>query len=109
MKSLVSYVYIYISSSSTVFLTTAHFFLSLFSRDQLGRFFTILESPSLIDETTGLSFSPDGKHMYIAYQENGLLYDVTREDGLAFNAKSLDVKYHNSISTRRLNSQWIGL
>jgi len=45
---------------------------------------------------------------YCAFQENGILYDITREDGLSFNAKSLDVKYH-SVSTRRLNSQWIGL
>lgn len=78
------------------------------ARDEFGRFFTILESPFFLDETTGLSFSPDGKHMYIAYQENGVLFDVTREDGLAFDAKSLDVKYHHSISSRRLNSQWIG-
>lgn len=47
--------------------------------------------------------------MYIAYQETGILYDVTREDGLAFDAKSLDIKYHRSISSRRLNSQWIGM
>ena len=79
------------------------------ARDELGRFFTILESPTLTDETTGLSFSPDRKHLYVAYQDSGILFDVTREDGLAFNAKSLDVKYHNSMSTRRLNSQWIGL
>jgi len=79
------------------------------SRDEFGRFFTILESPYLEDETTGLSFSPDGKHMYIAYQENGILFDVTREDGRSFDAKSLDVKYHNSISSRRLNTQWVGM
>jgi len=79
------------------------------ARDELGRFFTILESPFFNDETTGLSFSPNAKHMYIAYQETGILYDVTREDGLAFDAKSLDVKYHRSISSRRLNSQWIGM
>lgn len=78
------------------------------SRDEFGRFFTILESPTLEDETTGLSFSSDRKHMYVAYQHNGLLFDVTREDGLAFDAKTLDVKYHNSMS-RRLNSQWIGM
>jgi len=78
------------------------------ARDEFGRFFTIFESPVLADETTGLSFSPDGKHMYCAFQENGILYDITREDDLSFNAKSLDVKYH-SVSTRRLNSQWIGL
>jgi hypothetical protein len=78
------------------------------ARDELGRFFTIFESPVLSDETTGLSFSPDGKHMYCAFQVNGVLYDITRSDGLSFNAKSLDVKYH-SVSNRRLNSQWIGL
>mmetsp|Transcript_9601 Transcript_9601/g.23922 ORF Transcript_9601/g.23922 Transcript_9601/m.23922 type:complete len:195 (-) Transcript_9601:1307-1891(-) len=79
------------------------------ARDEFGRFFTILESPTLTDETTGLSFSSDRKHMYVAYQHNGLLFDVTREDGLAFDAKTLDVKYHNSMLSRRLNSQWIGM
>jgi hypothetical protein len=78
------------------------------ARDELGRFFTIFESPVFSDETTGLSFSPDEKHMYCAFQVNGILYDITRSDGLSFNAKSLDVKYH-SVSNRRLNSQWIGL
>ena len=78
------------------------------ARDELGRFFTIFESPVFSDETTGLSFSPDGKHMYCAFQVNGILYDITRSDGLSFDAKSLDVKYH-SVSTRQLNSQWIRL
>lgn len=77
------------------------------ARDEQGRFFTILESPNLLDETSGLSFSPNGKYMYIAWQENGMLYEVKREDGLSFNAQSLNVKYHN-VGTRRLSSQWIG-
>lgn len=64
------------------------------ARDDQGRFFTILESPIYMDETTGLSFSPNGKHMYVAYQGNGLLFDVWREDGLPFDAKTLNVKYH---------------
>lgn len=63
-------------------------------RDGTGLFFTLLESPNYIDETTGLSFSPDAKHLYVAWQKNGLLFDVTREDGLPFYAKSLNVKYH---------------
>ncbi|CAB9522525.1 osmC-like protein [Seminavis robusta] len=63
-------------------------------RSSDGRFFTILEGPDYKDETSGLAFSPDGKHMYIAYQENGILLDVTREDGLPFHARSLNVKYH---------------
>jgi hypothetical protein len=76
------------------------------ARDTEGRFFTILESPEYLDETTGLSFSPDGKHLYFAYQENGLLFDVWREDGLPFNAQSLNVKYHN-VANRRLSRQWV--
>mmetsp|Transcript_24593 Transcript_24593/g.43656 ORF Transcript_24593/g.43656 Transcript_24593/m.43656 type:complete len:661 (+) Transcript_24593:122-2104(+) len=78
------------------------------ARDEQGRFFTILESPVYLSETTGLSFSPDGKHMYIAYQEDGMLYDVWREDGLPFDAQSLNVKYHN-VGTRRLSHQWVTL
>ena len=64
------------------------------ARDQDGRFFTILESPVYIDETTGLAFSPNGEHMYVAYQANGILFDVWRKDGLPFQARTLNVKYH---------------
>ncbi|CAB9504928.1 osmC-like protein [Seminavis robusta] len=63
-------------------------------RDATGLFFTVLESPIYNDETTGLAFSPCFKHMYVAYQQNGLLFDVTRQDGLPFYARSLNVKYH---------------
>jgi hypothetical protein len=64
-------------------------------RNEDGNFYTILESPTYIDETTGLAFDPSGKHMYLAYQENGLLFDVTRRDGLPFYGTTLNVKYHN--------------
>lgn len=63
-------------------------------RDSDGNFFTILESPIYKDETSGLAFSPNAKHMYIAFQENGILLDVTRLDGLTFHATTLNVKYH---------------
>lgn len=59
-----------------------------------GKFMTILESVNHSDETTGLSFSPNGKFMYFAYQEEGVLFEVKREDGLPFNAEVLDVRYH---------------
>ena len=95
----------FISICDTSFLTFGFFVFR--SRDELGRFFTILESPVLTDETTGLSISPDKKHMYVAYQDNGLLFDITRQDGLTFDAQTLDVKYHSTSSSRRLNSQWI--
>jgi hypothetical protein len=64
-------------------------------RDVEGNYYTIFESYVYFDETTGLSFSPDSKHMYIAYQKNGLLFDIQRIDGYPFNAKTLSVKYHN--------------
>lgn len=64
-------------------------------RNALGDFFTILEGPGYIDETTGLTFSPDEKHLYVAIQKNGILFDVTRKDQLAFQGKTLNVKYHN--------------
>ena len=70
------------------------------ARDEQGRYFTILEGPSYIDETTGLSFSPDGRHLYVAYQKNGLVFDVWREDGLSFGSKTLNVKYHRSRSSQ---------
>jgi secreted PhoX family phosphatase len=64
------------------------------ARDTNGWFFTILESAELNDETTGLDFSPDGKHLYVSFQEVGLIYDITREDGLPFHGRTLDVRYH---------------
>jgi len=66
------------------------------ARDGSGKFFTILESPVYSDETTGLAFSPSNMHMYIAYQDNGTLFEITRDDGLPFHAKSLNVKYHQA-------------
>jgi hypothetical protein len=71
------------------------------ARDANGWFFTILESPDWVGETSGLSFSPDGKHMYFSYQWQGLIYDVWREDGLPFYGKTLDVQYHGNLNTRR--------
>ena len=64
------------------------------ARDDWGRYYTILESENWRDETTGLAFSPDGKHVYVSYQNRGLLFDVWRLDGQPFHAKKLGVKYH---------------
>jgi hypothetical protein len=64
------------------------------ARDENGWFFTILEADTFSDETTGLAFSPDGKHMYVSFQHNGMIFDIWREDGLPFHGKTLNVKYH---------------
>jgi secreted PhoX family phosphatase len=67
------------------------------ARDMNGNYYTILESATNDGiETTGLSFSPDHKSMYIAFQKLGLLFSVSRNDGLPFDGRSLNVKYHNS-------------
>lgn len=72
------------------------------ARDMKGRYFTILESITEIvdiDETTGLAFSPDRRHLYFALQKNGNVFDIWREDGHPFGGMHLDIKYHAS-STR---------
>ncbi|CAB9505601.1 osmC-like protein [Seminavis robusta] len=65
-------------------------------RNPGGKFVTIFESPVYKTECAGLSFSPNGKHMYIAYQDQGIMLDVYRRDGLPFHAKSLNIKYHKN-------------
>jgi secreted PhoX family phosphatase len=45
-------------------------------------------------ETTGLSFSPDGRFMYVAYQDDGALFTLWRKDGKPFHESHLDLKYH---------------
>jgi len=64
------------------------------ARDSKGHFFTVLEGIEG-DESTGLAFSPDGKHLYFAMQDAGLIYDVTRNDGLAFHGTTVNIKYHS--------------
>jgi hypothetical protein len=66
------------------------------ARDKYGNFHTVFESLTYKDETTGLSFSPNGQFMYIAYQQTGLLFALWRSDGYAFHAAHLDIKYHQS-------------
>ncbi|CAJ1944625.1 unnamed protein product [Cylindrotheca closterium] len=65
------------------------------ARDHEGKFYTVLESEIFDDETTGLSFSPDGRFMYIAYQSSGLLYAVWRNDGHPFHHEHSNVSYHD--------------
>lgn len=69
------------------------------ARDVNGWFYTILESSMYGRETSGLAFSPDGKHMYFSYQSAGIIVDVWRDDGLPFYGKSLDVHYHEKPDT----------
>ena len=63
-------------------------------RNELGHFFTLFEATDYEDETTGLAFSPDGRHLYVAYQDTGILFDITRTDLQPFQAQTLNLKYH---------------
>lgn len=64
------------------------------ARNQNGWYFTVLEADTFNDQTTGLAFSPDSKHMYVSFQHAGMIFDIWREDGLAFDGQTLDVRYH---------------
>lgn len=64
------------------------------ARDKDGTFYTILDGPAYNTETTGLAFSPNHLHMYVVFQGGGHTFDITRDDGRAFTAQSLDIKYH---------------
>jgi hypothetical protein len=66
------------------------------ARDEHARFYTIMESPVYPGETTGLSLSPDGRFMYVAYQDVGKLFCLWRRDGQPFGAEHLDVKFHEA-------------
>ena len=69
-------------------LSTVH------ARDIDGKFYQVIDGGNWDSETSGLAFSPDNKHMYVSYQSNGLIFDITREDGYPFGAHRLDIKYH---------------
>ena len=72
------------------------------ARDNTGKFYTILDAfPHYQSETTGLSFSPDNRHMYVSLQGGsgrhpGVIFDIYRLDGHPFGGKTLDIKYHAS-------------
>lgn len=63
-------------------------------RMSTGEFFTIVEGTDFSTETTGLTFSPDNKHMYFAMQGPSAIFDVWRTDGYPFNGAVVDTKYH---------------
>lgn len=52
-------------------------------RTESGSLYTVLEGfyQAL---TAGFALSPSGHHLYISFQRDGLLFDITRDDGLSF-------------------------
>lgn len=54
------------------------------ARTDSGMLFTVLEGISYTPLTAGFALSPDGQHMYVSYKRDGLVFDITRDDGLSF-------------------------
>ena len=66
------------------------------AKDSTGQYYTIAQDEGGYHsgETTGLAFSPDNKHMYVAFQSKGVIYDIKRTDGRAFGGDTLAIQYH---------------
>ena len=91
------------SSNGFLYFTEDSGTMGIHGRDPKGNFFTLLETADGTDgvaqnggETSGLAFSPDGMHMYFSLARAGVLYDITRADGLPFDAETLDIQYASS-------------
>lgn len=71
----------------------------LFARNVTsGDYYTILEAWDENvyndDEACGLAFSPDRRRLYLAFQEAGKLFEITRDDGRPFYGRELLLKSH---------------
>jgi len=68
----------------------------VFGQNKNGKYFTIIIGKTGLkeDESTGLAFSRGAKNMYVSYQEGGIIYDCTRDDGRPFNGRTLTIKYN---------------
>ena len=55
----------------------------MYARDEFGQYYTVFQAMSgqyVGDETVGMAVSPDGKTMYVGYQESGVLFALKRKD-----------------------------
>lgn len=69
----------------------------VFAWDKTGkRFFTIAEGGAdKSNETTGLAFCDRGRRMIFAFQDEGVVFELSREDGQSFHGSHVDVHYHD--------------
>jgi secreted PhoX family phosphatase len=85
-------------SDSIYFAEDGGYRPGLHVRAKSGRFYTVLHADENefkdVDETTGIAWSPDAKHLYIGFQHVGVIYDVTRDDKRSFKDTVLNTKYH---------------
>ena len=74
------------------------------ARDSDNNYYTIVEGLKYGKETTGLAFSPDGKIMFFAHQDEGAVFAITRNDGQPFYGATIDLKRHLIGGRRRLGA-----
>ena len=53
------------------------------ARTESGLLYTLLEG-SYQTLTSGLALSPCGHHLYVSFKRDGLVFDITRDDGQSF-------------------------
>ncbi len=59
----------------------------VYARDKNGTFFTIfqgIEGEYCDDESVGIALTPDRKRLYAGFQDAGVLFEFTRDDGMSF-------------------------
>ena len=60
----------------------------IYARYNDGTYFTMFQAIRggihTDDETIGIALSPDHKRFYAGFQDNGYIFEFTREDGLRF-------------------------
>jgi hypothetical protein len=61
--------------------------------------YTVLDGFYYQPLTTRLAFSPSGKHMYFSFKGDGMVFEVTRDDGLSF-FDTLQFEESDTIVTR---------
>lgn len=69
---------------------------NVFGRDEMDKekYFILFFTDALPSvETIGVVESPDQKHLYVSYQETGLIYDVQRIDSEPFQGPFVDINY----------------
>ncbi|CAB9525376.1 osmC-like protein [Seminavis robusta] len=64
------------------------------ARDSDGNFYVLCESNLFQPETTGIAITPDGTRIYFAYQNDGILYELRRNDNQSFRVAALNLKTH---------------
>lgn len=59
----------------------------VYVRDKNGMYFTIfqgIDGAYFDDETVGIALTPDRKRLYAGFQDAGVLFEFTRDDGMSF-------------------------